>query len=80
METRLCDVAEIGDTERFLELFRNTNYANPKAYDGWTPLHVAAEKGRTAICKAIIDKIGDVDPKENDGWTPLVWDVVHDHT
>ena len=52
---------------------------NPKAYDGGTPLHLAAQIGNYEICKFIIDNTVDKNPKDFVDWTPLHWGSQEGH-
>ena len=44
---------------------------NPRDNDGSTPLHMAAEKGYSKVCKLIIEDLEDINPGDNHGFTPL---------
>jgi len=39
--------------------------------DGWTPLHVAADKGRGDFVELLLENKADVNAKALDDWTPL---------
>ena len=49
----------------------NIEDKNPKANDGWTPLHSAAWKGHFQVYQAIMDKVEDKNPEDYYGMTPL---------
>lgn len=54
----------------------HTPYKKPaSARGGWTPLHVAAERGNTEVVKLLLEAKADIDPKDDDGKTPLHWAV-----
>ena len=44
---------------------------NPKDKRGWTPLHLAVEKGHFEICKIIIECGGEANPQTNVGRSAL---------
>ena len=44
---------------------------NPKDFDGWTPLHLAALSGHSSVCEAIMKNIFNKNPSNNEGYTPL---------
>ena len=44
---------------------------NPKDFDGWTPLHLAAGTGHSSVCEAIMKNIFNKNPSNNEGYTPL---------
>ena len=44
---------------------------NAKTEDGWTPLDLAASRGRKEIAELLIENGADVNAKANDGATPL---------
>jgi len=49
---------------------------------GWnvlTALHRAAESGRVAAVKQLLEKDAELDPMDNYGWTPLSWASANGH-
>ena len=50
-----------------------------KETDGWTPLHLSAQKGHLEVARALIEAGADVNAKKNDGWTPLHWSAQKGH-
>ena len=44
---------------------------NPKNATGYTPLHMAAQRGNLSICKLITNTNSDQNPKTVDGLTPF---------
>ena len=44
---------------------------NPKANNGITPLHLAAQFGRINFFQAILDEVEDKNPKDREGQTPF---------
>ena len=64
-----------------LILIERSNDPNPKESRGNTLLHRAVRNmGNFAICKAIVDKIDNVDLKDINGTTPLHWAAQKGHT
>src|ERR1017187_4888420 len=53
---------------------------NAKGPDGWTPLMLAADKGKLEVVKILLDRGADVNAKDADGWTPLMLAVEHEPT
>ena len=53
--------------------------SGPKDAAGRTPLHCAASRGHTDICKIILDQVDDVNPLDKDGNTPLSLAAEFDH-
>ena len=49
----------------------NVKDKNPKADNGWTPLHEAAKSGHEDICRMIIDVVDEKDSKTVNGNSPL---------
>ena len=52
-------------------IIQNVNEKNPKNCEGFTPLHLAAKRGKATICELIMKNIADKNPKASDGSTPL---------
>ena len=44
---------------------------NPKANNGWTPLHEAAENGHFSVCQLIVNNTKDLKPLNKGGKTPF---------
>ena len=45
--------------------------ANPTYGIGWTPLHEAARRGHTDICRLIMEEVEDKNPESSNGKTPM---------
>ena len=45
--------------------------AKDDAFDGWTPLHIAAAYGEKEVAELLVAEGADVNVKDDDGWTPL---------
>ena len=52
---------------------------NPEDNSGWTPLHVAAQKGHLQVCMLIMDNLDNKNPGDDEGWTPLHWAAQNNH-
>ena len=55
---------------------------NPKDYGGMTPLHYAAKKGHTEVCKLILDNLDPLNyaPRNGNGKTPLDYAKYYGHS
>ena len=52
-------------------IIENNQDKNPRDSHGYTPLHLAVERGHFSVCELIIANIQDINPKDNYGITPL---------
>lgn len=50
-----------------------------KVKQHWAPLHVAAQDGKVAIARAMLERGAIVDPREDDDWTPLMLAAQNGH-
>ncbi|KAL6077461.1 glucan synthase [Balamuthia mandrillaris] len=76
----LCGLAADGNMDTLKELLENTSVSpNTADYDGRTPLHLAAEEGRTEVVKYLISKGANVNAADRWGTTPLRGAIAHLH-
>ncbi len=67
----LFEAVRKGDKKRVVTLIKKGADINAKDSGSWTPLHVAADRGRIEIAKLLLKKGADVKAKTKDGRTPL---------
>lgn len=62
-------INEAKDPELALELIRAGADVNAVAYNGWTPLHLAAQRGYDDVCLALLEKGADLHAQLDNGLT-----------
>jgi serine/threonine-protein phosphatase 6 regulatory ankyrin repeat subunit B len=66
------DAAKGGNLEKVKALLKdNPELVNAKAYNGWTPLHLAAAKGQKEVVELLLTHNAHVNAKDDSGETPL---------
>jgi ankyrin repeat protein len=58
---------------------RNINVNVKDDWNGWTPLHWAADKGHIEIARLLLQNGAEVNVRSNGGWTPLYWAAENGH-
>jgi len=71
MPSELFEAVKSGDAARVKELLEKGADVNARDNKGWTPLHLAAQKGHADVAELLIKNGADVNAKNNYGWTPL---------
>ncbi len=74
--------AVVGGHVDVVNYLLDNRYFSTSAHDdlyGGTPLHVAAQKGRTEIVQLLMLKGADKDATSSGGWTPLFTAAFHGH-
>jgi ankyrin repeat protein len=76
----IISLSKTPDIEEVRRLIKAGADLEVRTSDGWTPLHVAAMRGRTDAAKALIAAGADLEAKDNDDWTPLHDAAAFGHT
>ena len=77
MGCTVLHLAVVGDSIECVELIlqHHPGLVNKKNRFGWAALHLAAQRGKCATLKLLLDSRGDVKIRDGDGWTArdLAW-------
>jgi ankyrin repeat protein len=72
--------ARMGDLAKVKALLKeNPTLVSSTAFDGWTPLHEAADNGYFAIAKVLVTDGADLNVRAKGGRSPLYLATMYDH-
>jgi ankyrin repeat protein len=77
--TRLMSLCRAGDVERVTFLLKVGAETGARDGRGWTPLHLASERGHESIVRLLLDKGADVGARTTSGSTALHWASCRGH-
>jgi ankyrin repeat protein len=82
--TGLCgemdDAARTGDLAKVKALLKeNPALVSSTAFDGWTPLHEAADNGYFAMAKVLVANGADINLRSKGGRSPLYLATMYNH-
>ena len=78
-DNAMVEAARRGDVDALKTAFANGSKADRRGINGLSPLHVAAQFGRTEAVAALLGMTAKVDHRDRDRQTALGHSVVNDH-